>query len=118
MSIFSVTEKTAADAQKMGIAPGEKCLKTYVLVTILKSYENEGVAIMTISASELRQNIYRILDRVAETGIPEEINRRGHLLRIISTQKKSKLSNAKKRPIIKGDPEDLVHTNWAHLWRP
>ena len=73
---------------------------------------------MSIAASALRQNIYRILDRVAETGIPEEINRRGHLLRIVSTHKKSKLANAKKRPIIKGDPEDLVHADWSDLWRP
>ena len=87
-------------------------------MTIFKSYDSEGVAIMTITASELRQNIYRILDRVAETGIPEEINRRGHLLRIVSTQIKSKLSNAKKRPIIKGDPEELVHADWSYLWRP
>ena len=73
---------------------------------------------MAISASTLRQNIYRILDRVAETGIPEEINRRGHVLRIVSTQKKRKLSNAKKRPILKGDPETLVHIDWSHLWKP
>jgi hypothetical protein len=33
-------------------------------------------------------------------------------------QKKSKLANAKKRPIIKGDPEKLVHIDWSHLWRP
>jgi hypothetical protein len=73
---------------------------------------------MAITPSYLRQNIYRILDRVAETGIPEEINRRGHLLRIVSTQKKNKLANAKKRPIIKSDPEDLVHVDWTDLWRP
>ena len=73
---------------------------------------------MALTASALRQNVYRILDRVAETGVPEEINRRGHMLRIVSVQKKSKLANAKKRPIIKGDPEKLVHVDWSHLWRP
>jgi len=73
---------------------------------------------MAISASVLRQNIYRILDRVAETGIPEEVDRRGHLLRIVSTEKKSKLANAKKRPIIQGDPDDLVHLDWSNQWRP
>jgi hypothetical protein len=73
---------------------------------------------MALTASALRQNVYRILDRVAETGIPEEINRRGRMLQIVSMQKKSKLANAKKRPIIKGDPEKLVHIDWSHLWRP
>jgi prevent-host-death family protein len=73
---------------------------------------------VAITASALRQNVYKILDRVAETGVPEEIVRRGKMLRIISVEKKSKLSNIKKRPIIKGDPEELVHMNWSHLWRP
>ena len=73
---------------------------------------------MSITASALRQNVYQILDRVAETGIPQEITRRGHMLRIVSVQKKSKLANAKKRPVISGDPEELVHLDWSHLWRP
>lgn len=64
---------------------------------------------MAISASALRQNIYRILDRVAERGIPEEVNRRGQVLQIVPKVKKNKLSNAKKRPVIKGDPDELVH---------
>jgi prevent-host-death family protein len=73
---------------------------------------------MAITASALRQNVYKILDRVAETGVPEEIVRRGKMLKIISVEKKSKLANIKKRPIIKGDPEELVHMDWSHLWRP
>lgn len=73
---------------------------------------------MAITASALRQNVYKILDRVAETGVPEEIVRRGKMLRIISVEKKSKLSNIRKRPIINGDPEELVHMDWSHLWRP
>ena len=73
---------------------------------------------MAISASALRQNIYRILDRVAETGIPEEVNRRGHVLQIVPKEKKSKLANAKKRPVIKGDPDELVHIDWSDLWQP
>lgn len=73
---------------------------------------------MALTASALRQNVYRILDRVAETGIPEDINRRGRMLRIVSVNKKSKLANAIKRPVIKGNPEELVHVDWSHLWRP
>ena len=73
---------------------------------------------MAISASALRQNIYKILDRVAETGIPEEVNRKGYVLQIVAKNKKSKLANAKKRPVIKGDPDDLVHIDWSDLWQP
>lgn len=31
---------------------------------------------MALTASKLRENIYKILDRVAETGVPVEIMRR------------------------------------------
>jgi prevent-host-death family protein len=73
---------------------------------------------MAITASALRQNIYKILDGVAETGIPQEIIRHGKVLRIVSVEKKSKLAQVKKRSVIKGDPEDLVHMDWSHLWKP
>ena len=73
---------------------------------------------MAITASALRQNVYKILDRVAETGVPEEIVRRGKMLRIIAVEEKGKLANIKKRSIIKGDPEELVHMDWSHTWRP
>jgi prevent-host-death family protein len=73
---------------------------------------------MALTASALRQNIYQILDGVAETGIPQEIIRKGKMLRIVSVRKKSKLAQVKKRSLIKGDPEDLVHMDWSHLWKP
>jgi len=38
---------------------------------------------MAMSASELRQNIYNLLDEVLETGIPLEIERKGKKLRIV-----------------------------------
>jgi prevent-host-death family protein len=62
---------------------------------------------MALTASALRQNVYKVLDQVAETGIPVEINRRGRMLRIVSAES-----------IINGNPEDLVHIDWSHLWRP
>jgi prevent-host-death family protein len=73
---------------------------------------------MALTASALRKDVYKILDQVAETGIPAEINRRGRKLRIVSVDKKSKLANAKKRLIIKGNPEELVHFDWTHPWHP
>ncbi len=39
-----------------------------------------------ITASHLRQNIYRILDEVIETGRPVEITRKGSVVRIEATR--------------------------------
>lgn len=37
---------------------------------------------MAITASQLRQDVYRLLDHVLETGVPLEIERGGRRLRI------------------------------------
>ena len=73
---------------------------------------------MSLRASALRENIYRILDEILETGVPVEIERKGRLLRILAVEPKSKLANLKWRDVIVGDPEDLVHIDWSEEWRP
>ena len=47
---------------------------------------------MAISASELRQNVYRLLDHVLRTGSPLEIERVGRRLRIVPVDAQEKLS--------------------------
>jgi len=73
---------------------------------------------MALKASALRENIYRILDQVVETGVPVEIERRGKILRIVSQEPRSKLANLKPRPYLLSDPEEIVHMDWAEEWRP
>jgi hypothetical protein len=73
---------------------------------------------MALSASALRQDLYKKLDAILATGIPLEIKRRKGRLRIIPVQKKSKLSNLKKRDVVKCNPEELVHIDWSKEWRP
>jgi hypothetical protein len=73
---------------------------------------------MPLRASALRENIYRILDEILDTGVPVDIERKGKLLRIAAVEPKSKLANLKSRDLIVGDPEDLVHIDWSEEWRP
>ena len=74
---------------------------------------------MGITASQLRQDVYRILDHVLETGEPAEITRRGRTLRIIAAERPSRASRLVKRPeAVTGDPEDLVHLDWSSDWMP
>jgi antitoxin (DNA-binding transcriptional repressor) of toxin-antitoxin stability system len=70
-----------------------------------------------ITASGLRKNIYRLLDRILETGEPLEIERKGALLKIIPQKKKNKLDSLKKRKIMNCDPEKLVHIDWSSEWK-
>jgi hypothetical protein len=76
---------------------------------------------MALTASKLRENIYKILDQVAETGVPVEIIRNGRRLKLIADpltdQKTSKLSRLVRHDVIKGDPEDIVHLDWYKEWK-
>jgi hypothetical protein len=71
--------------------------------------------------SRLRENIYRLLDHVLETGEPIEIERKGRLLRITRAGEEQNVRLARLVPhpgAILGDPEDLVHVDWSSEWRP
>jgi hypothetical protein len=47
-----------------------------------------------------------------------EIERKQGLLRIVPIKKRNKLSNLKKRRIMRCPPEDIVHIDWSKEWRP
>jgi hypothetical protein len=71
-----------------------------------------------VTGSDLRQNIYQLLDQVLDTGVPLEIERKGRKLRISSEPPRDKLDNLKRRDCLNGDPEDIVHIDWSKEWRP
>jgi len=72
---------------------------------------------MPITASKLRENVYRILDEAIETGKPVEVIRKGTILTIVPPKRVSWLDNLKKRPgLFVGDPEDIVHIDWLKEW--
>lgn len=73
---------------------------------------------MALTASKLRENIYRILDRVLETGIPVEVRRKGKTLRIEPIDPPSHMARLKRRPYFLGDPEEIIHLDWSGEWQP
>jgi hypothetical protein len=72
---------------------------------------------MKITATSLRKNLYRILDRVAATGVPLEIERKGKIIKILVEEKRSKLENLEPHSVINGNPEDIVHMDWSGEWK-
>lgn len=73
---------------------------------------------MAVTASQLRQNIYRLLDQALDSGIPIEIERNGRRLRIVPEAIPSKLDRVAGHPdYVVGDPEDLVHVDWSGEWQ-
>ena len=67
----------------------------------------------TITVTELRGNIYNLLDEVLKTGIPIQINKKGGKLKIMPVGEINKLENLVSRPgVIKGNPDDLAGISW------
>lgn len=76
---------------------------------------------MVLTASKLRENIYRILDQVAETGVPVEVVRGRRRLKIVPVEETvtRKVDRLKARPeVLIGDPQGLVHMDWSEEWKP
>jgi hypothetical protein len=71
---------------------------------------------MRITASALRQDIYRILDRVIETGESVEIERKGNILTISPPPRRRNLDLLPKRDYMVGDPDEYVHIDWSEDW--
>lgn len=72
-----------------------------------------------ITATELRTNVYRILDRVLETGDAQEILRNGSKLLILPAQ--GRLRSLAERPQRDGlncNLDELVATSWEKEWTP
>ena len=89
-------------------------------LTYARSGGYEGGAI-AVTASKLRENVYKILDHVLETGEPVEIIRAGRKLKIVRADepRKRKLDRLAKRPeALLADPEELVHLDWSKEWNP
>jgi len=58
-----------------------------------------------------------ILDKVAETGVPLEIQRKGKRLLVSPVEKKRNLDQLEPHPgFIVGNPDDLVHMDWSSEW--
>ena len=67
----------------------------------------------TVTATELRTNIYQLLDEVLRTGLPIEVKKGDRKLRIVPVEKVDKFQNLVYRSdVIQGDPEELVTLSW------
>jgi hypothetical protein len=72
-----------------------------------------------VTATELRRNIYKLLDEVLQSKVPLEVKRKGKRLIIIPADACSKFDRLDPHvDCVKGDLEDLVHMDWSKEWLP
>ncbi|MGA3020277.1 MAG: hypothetical protein ABSF62_24415 [Bryobacteraceae bacterium] len=63
---------------------------------------------MRLTATELRRNLFTVLERVVE-GETAEIGYKGSSVRITSATSASKLARAKRRHALSCDPDSIMH---------
>lgn len=74
---------------------------------------------MRVTASQLRADVYNLLDGVLRTGEPLEIERGGQILRVVPARVGSWVDRLPRREgVVVGDPEELVHVDWSGHWAP
>lgn len=67
----------------------------------------------SVTPTELRGDLFNLLDEVLSTGLPLEINRGGKRLKIVPVAEVDKFQNLVRRPsVILGDADDLVSLGW------
>jgi hypothetical protein len=66
-----------------------------------------------LTTTQLRANVYNILDNVIETGKPVKVSRKGYIIKITVEESKSKISSLIRQQIIEGDPNDLIDLHVA-----
>ncbi len=72
-----------------------------------------------MNATTLRANLYRVLDRILETGKPVDVIRKGKVIRLVPAVPTGKLAGLEPRPdVVVGDPDDLIHCDWSETWKP
>lgn len=70
-----------------------------------------------MTPTELRKDLYRVLDDVLETGIPQEVLRGARLLMIVPAGgRRLRLADLPRREALACSPEELVSTSWD--WSP
>ena len=72
-----------------------------------------------MKATNLRKNLFRILDRAARTGKSVEIESKGRKFKIIALEQPDKFANLQKHPdVFSGDLDSLIDISWMTEWRP
>ena len=61
-----------------------------------------------LTVTSLRKNLYKIIDKVVASGVPQQFVRKGKKLKIVLDEKTDKFAKLVPHDAIVGDPEDLV----------
>jgi hypothetical protein len=71
-----------------------------------------------MTATQLRKDIYRVLDEVLDTGVPQEVLRGERRLMIVpAVGARLRLAELPRREALACTPDELIETSWDGEWR-
>ncbi len=71
-----------------------------------------------MAPTQLRKDLYQLLDQVLESGEGIEIVRPTGSVILLPQKKPGKLANLAKRQTVIGDVDDIDKITWEDSWRP
>ena len=72
-----------------------------------------------MTPTELRNDIYRVLDDVLQSGIPQEVIRGSRTLLIVPAGgRRLRLEDLPRREALACTPDELIATRWDREWSP
>jgi hypothetical protein len=72
-----------------------------------------------VTATDLRRNLYRLLDQVLQSGEPQAVRlKKGRLLIVPEEPRRLDLDALPKRKGFHGTTDELVELSWADAWKP
>ena len=73
--------------------------------------------VITVRPSELRRDLFRLLDRCVEAGTAIDVPRKGRTVRIAALRRRIKVDDLPRRPGVVVDGDELDRFSPAE-WRP
>jgi len=68
--------------------------------------------------TNLRKNLFGVLNKAARTGRPIEIESKGRRFRIIALNPHDKFADLRKHPdVFSGDLDKIINIDWMKGWR-
>ena len=74
---------------------------------------------MTITPTDFRKDLFNLLDSILLSGKVLEINRNGHIFKVVPPKKSFKLDKLIAHPdAVIGNSDDFVSMDWSSEWKP
>ncbi len=71
-----------------------------------------------VTPTQLRKDLYHLLDEILESGEGIEVSRPGGKVVLLAQKGPAKLSNLRRRSTIIGEADNIDAVGWEDAWQP